>query len=187
MNLFQEIKEQVTARQVAEHYGLQVRKNGMAGCPFHNDKHPSMKIDQKYYCFGCGERGDAINYVAALFGLSQFGAAKKINEDFGLKITTSEVKGSIRRKPLPTKQERIFFVQKKIRQWKKESAEILTRYLQWLKFWKQIYKPESAEEQWHPLFIEALKNESKIEYLLELLLSGTTDDIVRFLNLVERW
>lgn len=57
MNIFQEVKERVTARQVAERYGLKVRCNGMACCPFHNDKHPSMKIDQNYYCFACGAKG----------------------------------------------------------------------------------------------------------------------------------
>ena len=86
MNIFQEMKERVTARQVAEKYGLEVRQNGMACCPFHNDKHPSMKIDQNYYCFACGAKGDAVNYVAVRFGLSQFEAAKKINEDFTLRI-----------------------------------------------------------------------------------------------------
>ena len=49
MNIFQEMKERVTARQVAERYGLKVSRNGMARCPFHNDKHPSMKIDRKIY------------------------------------------------------------------------------------------------------------------------------------------
>lgn len=78
MNIFQEVKERVTAKQVAERYGLKVERNGMACCPFHNDKHPSMKIDQNYYCFACGAKGDAVNYVAVLFGLSQFEAAKKI-------------------------------------------------------------------------------------------------------------
>ena len=67
MNIFQEMKERVTARQVAERYGLKVSRNGMARCPFHNDKHPRMKIDQNYYCFACGEKGDAVNYVAVLF------------------------------------------------------------------------------------------------------------------------
>lgn len=56
MNIFQEVKARVTARQVAERYGLKVSRNGMACCPFHNDKHPSMKIDQNYYCFACGEK-----------------------------------------------------------------------------------------------------------------------------------
>ena len=61
MNIFQEVKARVTARQVAERYGLKVSRNGMACCPFHNDKHPSMKIDQNYYCFACGAKGDAVN------------------------------------------------------------------------------------------------------------------------------
>ena len=66
MPIFKEIKEHLTARQVAEYYGLKVGRNGMVCCPFHNDKHPSMKIDTGYYCFGCGTHGDAIGYVAQL-------------------------------------------------------------------------------------------------------------------------
>lgn len=41
-NIFEQTKSLVTARQVAEYYGLKVKKNGMACCPFHDDKHPSM-------------------------------------------------------------------------------------------------------------------------------------------------
>ena len=59
-------------------------------------KHPSMKIDQNYYCFACGAKGDAVNYVAVLFGLSQFEAAKKINDDFSLGISIENT--GIRRK-----------------------------------------------------------------------------------------
>ena len=57
MNIFSEVKEYLTARQVAENYGLQVRRNGLACCPFHDDKHPSMKIDKNYHCFACGVEG----------------------------------------------------------------------------------------------------------------------------------
>lgn len=86
MPVFKEIKEHLTARQVAEYYGLKVGRNGMACCPFHNDKHPSMKIDTGYYCFGCGAHGDAIAYVAQMYGVSQYDAACKIIEDFFLPI-----------------------------------------------------------------------------------------------------
>lgn len=124
MNIFQEMKERVTARQVAERYGLKVRRNGMACCPFHNDKHPSMKINQNYYCFACGAKGDAVNYVAVQFGLSQFEAAKKINEDFSLgiligqpEIRRKQNSGVRKKEKVPTKEERIQFVQKKIDKW----------------------------------------------------------------------
>ena len=51
MNIFSEVKEQLTTRQVAESYGLRIRKNGVACCPFHDDRHPSMKVDKNYHCF----------------------------------------------------------------------------------------------------------------------------------------
>ena len=43
MTIFEQVKECVTARQAAEHYGIKVKGNGMACCPFHKDRHPSMK------------------------------------------------------------------------------------------------------------------------------------------------
>ena len=79
MTIFSEVKEYVTARQVAESYGLQVRRNGVACCPFHDDKHPSMKVDRNYYCFACGVGGDAIDYVSRMFGLSRYEEALEPN------------------------------------------------------------------------------------------------------------
>lgn len=48
MNIFQTVKENVTARQAAEQYGLKINRNGMICCPFHDDRHPSMKVDKEY-------------------------------------------------------------------------------------------------------------------------------------------
>ena len=91
MNIFSEVKEHLTARQVAEYYGLQVKRNGLACCPFHDDKHPSMKIDKNYHCFACGVGGDAVDYVSRMFGLSQYDAALKLIGDFSLLV---EVRGN---------------------------------------------------------------------------------------------
>ena len=81
MNIFSEVKEHLTARQAAEYYGLKVKRNGTTCCPFHDDKHPSMKIDKNYHCFACGVGGDAIDYVSRMFGLSQYDAALKLIDD----------------------------------------------------------------------------------------------------------
>ena len=187
MNIFQEMKERVTARQVAERYGLKVSRNGMARCPFHNDKHPSMKIDRNYYCFACGAKGDAVNYVAILFGLSQFEAAKKINEDFALGIPIGKQEVRKKREPevrkkekVPTKEEQMQFVQKKIDKWARDAANVLLRYLRWMEFWNEFYKPESMEAEWHPLFAEALQNESKISFLVDILMFGTDEEVLDF-------
>ena len=85
MTLFELDKAEISVSDAAEHYGLQVSRNGMACCPFHDDRHPSMKLNERYfYCFGCGATGDVIDLVAKLFGLSSYEAAKKLAHDFGI-------------------------------------------------------------------------------------------------------
>ena len=84
MNVFESVKENVTARQAAEMYGIRVNRNGMACCPFHDDKNPSMKVDKRFHCFGCQEDGDVIDFVAKLYGLNSLGAAVKLAADFGI-------------------------------------------------------------------------------------------------------
>ena len=56
----------------------------MACCPFHDDKHPSMKVDRRFHCFGCQSDGDVIDFTARLFGLNKKEAALKLAEDFSV-------------------------------------------------------------------------------------------------------
>ena len=84
MGLFDEVKQNVTVRQAAEIYGLKPNRSGLIRCIFHNDKLPSMKVDRRYYCFGCGCTGDAIDFTAQLFGLGLRDAAMKLADDFGI-------------------------------------------------------------------------------------------------------
>ena len=81
MNLFEIVKYGVSCREAAERYGVEVNHYGMALCPFHNDRHPSLYVaDDHYYCFACGEHGDVIDFVGKLFlrkngGLPDLGQA----------------------------------------------------------------------------------------------------------------
>ena len=84
MRLFQAVKQSVTTRQAAEHYGLRVKRNGMVCCPFHQDRTPSMKLDERFYCFGCGAKGDVIDFAAALLNIGKKDAAVRLAEDFGV-------------------------------------------------------------------------------------------------------
>ena len=84
MKLFEAVKEAVTARNAAEYYGIKVGRNGMAVCPFHPDKNPSMKLDKRYHCFACQADGDVIDFTSRLFGLSSKEAALKLAEDFSI-------------------------------------------------------------------------------------------------------
>ena len=84
MNVFEAVKQNVTTRQAAELYGIPVSRNGMAVCPFHNDKNPSMKLDRRFHCFGCQADGDAVDFVSRLFQLPSKEAAMKLADDFGI-------------------------------------------------------------------------------------------------------
>ena len=91
MNLFEAVKDAVPTITAAEHYGIEVKRNGMACCPFHDDRTPSMKVDKRFHCFGCQEDGDVIDFVGKLFGLSPKRAAEKLAEDFGVRDDNSSL------------------------------------------------------------------------------------------------
>lgn len=84
MNVYEAVKDAVSARQVAEYYGIKVTRRGMACCPFHRDRHPSMKLNQRFHCFGCQADGDVIDFVARYFDLPAREAVEKLAEGFGI-------------------------------------------------------------------------------------------------------
>ena len=149
MNVFEVVKENVTARQAAEAYGLKVGRTGMACCPFHSDKSPSMKLDERYYCFGCGATGDAVDLTAKLFGIGLREAAVKLAEDFGLNYDSRQ-KPSVRpriREPTP---------EQKYQKEENHCYKVLTDYFHLLREWEKKYAPKQPDEEWSPLFAEAL-------------------------------
>lgn len=53
MSLFEAVKDAVSTISAAERYRIEVKRNGMACCPFHDDKNPTRKVDMRFYYFGC--------------------------------------------------------------------------------------------------------------------------------------
>lgn len=94
MNVFEAVKQTVTTRQAAECYGIYVNRAGKANCPFHNDRTPSMKVDKRFHCFGCGADGDVIDFTAQLYGLDAKSAAEKLAADFPNPLYTLQKKGN---------------------------------------------------------------------------------------------
>ena len=169
MNVFEAVKDNVTTRQAAEMYGIKVNRNGMAVCPFHNDKNPSMKVDKRFHCFACQADGDAVDFVSRLFGLPCKEAAMKLADDFGISYDSRQnptVRPHIRE---PTA-EQIY---------QKEEARcfrVLSDYFHLLRSWERQYAPKQPEDEWHPLFVEALQKTSYIEYLLDTLIDGSPEE-----------
>lgn len=175
MSVFDTVRDNLTARNVAEYYGLKVNRNGMACCPFHDDRSPSMKIDKRYYCFCCGEKGDAVDYVSKLFGLSPKDAAVKICSDFGLAVDTDYHAPPRKIKP-KISDEQIF------KKAEDHCYTVLCDYLHLLKSWKTEYAPKDETCEWHPRFCEALKEIDHVEYLLDLILTGDISDRAFFIT-----
>ena len=97
---FSEIKNRVPMRDVAEMYGITVGRNGLARCPFHDEKTASMKIydgNRGFYCFGCGTGGDVVKFTALLFNLTNVDAAKKLVADFALETAGERNQAAIKR------------------------------------------------------------------------------------------
>jgi len=62
-------------------------------CPFHEERTPSFGIDpaQKlFYCFGCGEGGDAFKFVQLTEGLDFKGALEHLADRYGVKLEPVE-------------------------------------------------------------------------------------------------
>ena len=89
MEIFAEVKRRVGMTQAAEYYGYPPNRSGFIRCPFHGEKTPSLKLwPDHWHCFGCGKGGSAVDFVALLFELKPLEAAKKLNADLALGLTT---------------------------------------------------------------------------------------------------
>ena len=167
-NVFEAVKQSVSTREAAAFYGIEVKRNGMACCPFHDDKNPSMKVDQRFHCFGCGEDGDVIDFTAKLFNLSPKEAAEKLAQDFGL-IYDSQAPP--RRRYVRQKTEA-----QKFREDRQRCYRVLSDYYYLLKKWEADNSPRTPEEEPHPRFVEAIQKKTYVEYLLDLFLYESEEE-----------
>lgn len=181
-NLFSSVKEAVTTREAAEAYGIRVNRSGMACCPFHNDKNPSMKIDKRFHCFGCGADGDVINFTALLFGLGNKEAAVKLAEDFGIPYDKPNGKrrGRGQRKKRSLRAEQMQKV--RLETAEKNFFRIVTDYYHMLRRWKEIRAPDSPDGEWDSYFCEALRNMDKVEYLLDCFMEASPEEKAGIIN-----
>ena len=72
----EEIKRGTAILDVLDRLRIAVEGTGLsrrARCPFHDDRVPSFRVylnTNRYYCFGCGAKGDVIELVQRLEGVS---------------------------------------------------------------------------------------------------------------------
>ena len=168
-SVFEAVKQSITVREAAERYGIEVKRGGMACCPFHDDKNPSMKLNEEYfYCFGCGATGDVIDLTARLYNLSPKEAAEKLAQDFGL-IYDSQAPP--RRNYVRQKTEA-----QKFQENRDHAFRVLADYFHLLRKWEAGYTPKTPEEPMHPRFLEAVQQKDYIGYLLDSFLEDSPEE-----------
>ena len=167
-SVFEVVKQSVTVREAAELYGIAVGRGGMACCPFHDDRHPSMKVDTRFHCFGCGADGDVIDFTARLYDLSPKEAAEKLAQDFDLSYDS---KAPPRRSYVRQKSEAQVRKEKREHGWR-----VLTDYYHLLRKWEADYSPKTPDEDPHPRFLEAVQKKDYMAYLLDTFLDSSTEE-----------
>ena len=88
------LKNKVDLKELIECYGpsgISFKKTGKSSnnykalCPFHSEKTPSFSVNtakQSYYCFGCGEKGDAFDFLENYKGMSKKESIEFIKKNY---------------------------------------------------------------------------------------------------------
>jgi DNA primase len=93
MDFAEHLKSQLDIVDVVGHY-VRLKRVGaspslVALCPFHNEKTPSFNVHsvrQFYKCFSCDAKGDLINFVMQMDGLTFWEAVKLLSERYGIPL-----------------------------------------------------------------------------------------------------
>ena len=166
MDLFSTVKTNISTIDAAERYGIEVKRNGKALCPFHNDRHPSLFVDDDHYhCYACGEHGDVIDFTSKLYGLPLYDAAKKLAYDFG--ITQDKPPDKVMQEKQNRKSEA-----QRLRENEKLCFSTLMEYMKLLQTWMAVCAPRTPEDDVDSRFTEACHWLSYVEYLVDTLIGG---------------
>ena len=169
----QVIRYQVDMRQIADMYGIPVKRGGFIVCPFHGDHDASLKIYSQrgghagWHCFGCGAGGSVIDFVMKYDSCSFSAAVGRINDRLSLGLLS--VDNMFEREARRNDQRKYDSVREAFDEyidsaeaWAEREIEFLFRWLQEI---EAVPKAQRTAEAWtrHLWLQEELKYH---EYLL---------------------
>lgn len=180
---FREIRERISAPEAARFYGLAVTRSGTALCPWHSDRHPSLKLydgDRGCWCFACQHGGDVVELVSGILGVSRVQAAQQIDKDFALGLSfgrdreTQEERRNREARRAELERYKAFL------RWLDEAQTMLcaVHRLGWL---ARSTPPEDLPED----VAVAVRDLPVVEYYLDVLAAGNTGDIQQIRKGVE--
>ena len=110
-----------------------------------------------------------IDFTAKLFQLSLRQAAEKLATDFGLSATGNSPRFLCKPVEKPLNQKEQFY-------------KILCGYRSLLADWRITYAPQNPEDPLHPCFIASIHYADRVQYLLDILLQGSSHEKQQLLN-----
>lgn len=129
-DIFEAVKRQVTATDVAVRYGFTPSRGGFITCPFHTERTPSLKLYPEargWYCFGCHTGGSVIDFVMRLFDLPPLEAVKRMNEDFALGLPIGRTNVVNADKEAENQRKRLFDLHNRFDKWQEDTIRMVNR------------------------------------------------------------
>lgn len=161
-------EEMVTAKEVANMYGLEISRNkDYCKCPFHLEKTGSMYLKGHYlYCFGCGWSGNVVKFIQDYFGLDIKSALSKANLDFRLGLPLD-------REPTEREKQQATFkmIDRKAEEERKKAKEKALAKLwdEWTKadIDAMKYAPKTIDEEFDERYVRAIKQKELIQQKID--------------------
>jgi hypothetical protein len=169
------IKERISMQDAIAMYApASTPRHNRIPCPIHNgEKYNLSFTDRVYHCFVCGCGGDVIQFVQHIFSLTFPAALRKINEDFALNIPMD------RRMTLREQRDAEWHLREINERQEREKAERIAYEQLYDSLWDEYtrlernrvqYAPQTMDEEWHPLFCEALRRLADVQFQIDTLL-----------------
>lgn len=165
--IFKEIKESLTMRQVAEHLGYPVNRSGFILSPFGKEKTASCKLyHNSYYDFSVAVGGDLIKFTATILNINNWEACQYLIQAFSLPISLSG--GADCREEIERRQRE----RQRQEERKQEFKAALSGEIDSLQRWSAIYRTaiekrlyESFSDMWKHCINELQKADYKLDIL----------------------
>lgn len=166
------IKSQVTMQDAIALYAPSpAPRHSRIPCPVHGGTNYNLGFtDRLYHCFVCGSGGDVISFTQHVFGLDFPAALDKLNTDFRCGIPLDR-RMTLRERREANRKLSEITSRRELEEAERQLHEALYNLLwdEWTRLDQNryLYAPKSQDEEFHPLFIEALKNISEIEFMID--------------------
>jgi len=152
---------------VIQNQGISLKKSGKCYkslCPFHHDTNPSFVVypdTSRFMCFGCGEKGDAIDFIKKLKGFSFKDALAYLGIDKSGKTSWANANEANKRKLVAA-----------FRGWERDYYDELTTDYRAINPISSKLKTLDEMEEIAPLYHRL----PILEYHMDILLYGTDGD-----------